>query len=56
VISYGVIGHEMELGRSALEKYVLTEENIFSSTDILSRLNVRKALSMMELDGSDVFG
>ena len=28
MISYGVIGHEMELGRSALEKYVLTEENI----------------------------
>jgi len=40
----------MELGRSALEKYVLTEENIFSSIDILSRLNVRKVLSMSWMD------
>jgi len=56
VISYEVIRHKWELDRSILEEYMQTRRKIFSSTNVLSRSDVRQILSMIELDESDVFG
>ena len=47
VISNGVIGHEKELGRSISEEDKQIERKILSSTDVLSRLDVREILSMI---------
>jgi len=49
MISYEVIGHEMELGKSRPEKHVQTERKIF-----LSRLNIKYVLSVIKSDRLDV--
>jgi len=41
VISYEVIRYKVELDRSILEEYIQTKRKVFSSTNILSRLDVR---------------
>ena len=55
MISYGVIKHEIEPGESVPEEYEQTERKIFSTVDVLSRLDVRKTLSMIESDRLDVY-
>jgi len=41
MISYGVIGHNIVLGKSILEECKWSGKNIFSFTDVWSELNAR---------------
>ena len=54
VINYRVIKHERKPGRSMPEKDKQVGRKILSSTDVLSRLDIRKILSIIQLDRLDV--
>jgi len=41
MISYGVIGHNIELGESILEEYKWSGKKIFSFTGVWSELGAR---------------
>ena len=54
VISYRVIRHKRELGRFMPEKDKQVGRKILSSTNVLSRLDVRKMLFIIQLDRLDI--
>ena len=56
MISYGAIIHEIELGKSVLEEHKQIIKKIFSFADILRKSDIRKVLSVIELDKLDEFG
>ena len=55
MISYRVTGYEIELDWSILEKFIQIRRKISTSANILSRVDIRWVLFIMELDGSDMF-
>jgi len=55
VFSYEAIEHEIELSKSVLEEYKKTKKKISSSANVLSELDVRKVLFVIELNMLDRF-
>ena len=55
MISNRVTRHKKKLDKSVPEKNRLTKNKIYSSTDILSRLDIRRTLFMIKLDVLDIF-